>query len=273
MKEIEIGKKYNRLTILSAENKSGRLAYRCKCDCGNIVTVFSSHVTTGHTKSCGCLVKDSNYSRIKNIAGQKFGRLTAIRCITKNRNSFWLCKCDCGNEKWVKSFYLTSGKTKSCGCYHSEVFTRLKHGDCEKGDIKRLYKIWVGMRNRCESKNLEYYKNYAGRGIKVCAEWHDYLVFREWALTNGYADNLSIDRINNDGNYEPSNCRWATSKEQGNNTRRNVIINYGNFTKTLTQWSEYFGIKRNDVGKYKKSKQCTWNEALEYFIGRKQYAT
>jgi len=103
------------------------------------------------------------------------------------------------------------------------------------------------MRRRCNNPKSDYYNNYGGRGIKVCKEWNDYSNFREWALSSGYLENLSIDRIDVDGDYQPSNCRWATRKEQANNTRRNIKLTYKGVTKTATEWAREIGITKSAI--------------------------
>lgn len=120
----------------------------------------------------------------------------------------------------------------------------IKHGDRPKGKRKRLYSIWSHMKERCYNKNHSAYARYGGRGIVVCQEWHDYTNFKKWALLNGYTESLTLDRINNDGNYEPSNCKWATQKEQANNRRSNRILEIGNSKHNIQEWCAITGIPR-----------------------------
>lgn len=159
--------------------------------------------------------------KVKEIeSGAVFGRLTVISPNGSIRNyRAYLCRCACGNEVTVISASLRSGNTKSCGCLGLETkqTNKIKHGESHK---TRLYSCWSDMRNRCNCTNRKAYKYYGGRGIKVCKEWDDYNTFKIWATNNGYADNLTLDRINPDGNYKPANCRWITIQEQQRNRRK-----------------------------------------------------
>lgn len=175
---------------------------------------------------------------VKDLTGQKFGRLTALHYLNNyhKKGVWWLCVCECGNLVEVRNCNLTSGNTKSCGCFrHTKL---MKHGLYQT----RLYHIWLNMKNRCCNYKHESYKNYGGRGIKVCSEWKDdFMGFYNWAMSNGYNDKLSIDRIDNDGNYSPNNCRWTTIKQQANNRRTNVYLTYNGKTQTMKQWADELG--------------------------------
>lgn len=183
-----------------------------------------------------------------NIIGQKFNRLTVLELhhkVQKFKKSghksgfkeYYLCQCECGKYSIVEKYSITSGKIKSCGCLIKD--TAYRHFSIHNLTNHRLYNTWVHLKGRCYNCSNKYYKDYGARGIKVCNEWkNDFKAFYDWAISNGYADNLTIDRIDNNGNYEPSNCRFITLKKQQNNKRNNFNITIYNRTQTLSEWCE-----------------------------------
>lgn len=185
------------------------------------------------------------------LQNKKYGRLNPLNYeYSKHKKRYWKCKCDCGNYVIVCASQLISGKTKSCGCLRKEkskqntIKMHTTHGFTKT----KLYNVWRGMKKRCYLKSHVYYKNYGGRGIKVCEEWlNDFINFYNWAMSNGYRDDLTLDRINPDGNYEPSNCRWATYKEQNNNKRNNIFLTFNGTTKSIYEWSKITGIKYSTI--------------------------
>ena len=181
------------------------------------------------------------------LTGQRFGLLTVLKRHGHSGNEVtWLCKCDCGKESVVMGEALRRGKTKSCGCLRRLhiVEANTKHGLVHTP----LYRIWSNAKSRCFDVNCKSYKNYGGRGITVCDEWKDdFQAFYDWAMANGYKEGLSIDRIDNNGNYEPSNCRWTTVKEQSNNRRNNRYLEFRGEKKTASQWAELLGIKTSTI--------------------------
>lgn len=159
--------------------------------------------------------------KFRDISGQKFGRLTAVKRegTSKNGQTTWLCKCDCGNETVSTMGNLVYGTMRSCGCLKIEQASMLNktHGMRHT----RLYRIWTNMKTRCHNPKFKQTEDYMGRGISICSEWDSsFQAFYDWAMANGYQEDLSIDRIDNDGNYEPSNCRWVTMAEQNKNRRK-----------------------------------------------------
>ena len=186
--------------------------------------------------------------KIIDLISKRFGSLEVI-CRAPNSRSGaarWHCLCDCGRQSTVWGSSLTRGNTRSCGCL-AKAATALRsttHG----GTGDRLHKIWRSMRNRCKFSCVNQYHRYGGRGISVCEEWvESFDAFRSWAMDNGYKTELQIDRINNDGDYSPSNCRWVTVKEQANNRSTSHKIEYNGITKTLTEWAEHFGVNRGTL--------------------------
>lgn len=224
-------KKFNKLTIVK-RTEGKRYFYDCICDCGKKVSVNQYNIVLGTTKSCGC-------AAVKDLTGKRFGKLVAIKPIGKKYNrTVWLCKCDCGNEVEVVGTALSSGNTNSCGC------STLKHGMFGT----RIYNVWHTMKERCYVKSQTSYKNYGGRGIKVCDEWQEFIPFMKWAYENGYDENAkrgecTLDRIDVNGDYCPENCRWVSQSVQSNNRRDNVYIEYNGVVDTLSNHARSAGIK------------------------------
>lgn len=172
--------------------------------------------------------------RRRDISGEKFGHLTAKEfAYQKNRNTYWKCVCDCGNEKVVRLSHLLDGNAKSCGCKQRLY----KHHQTDT----RLYHIWCTMKARCLRETSPKYKNYGGRGIKLDEEWNDFEPFMSWSYSNGYADNLSIDRVDVNGNYEPSNCRWIPLKQQYSNKTNTVRVEIDGTTIPLIDLCDEYG--------------------------------
>lgn len=180
------------------------------------------------------------------LTGKRFGRLTVIeRAETKNAKTRWKCLCDCGKYTYTITNRLVQGKTLSCGCRAYEKYS------CKK-EYHRLYTIWASMRKRCSNPNEKCYERYGGRGITVCAEWDNFPAFLQWSKSNGYDDSLSIDRIDNSKGYSPDNCRWATTAEQANNKRNNIVIEHNGKKRTLPDWCRIYNFAyRSALQRYK----------------------
>ena len=185
--------------------------------------------------------------KFKDLTNQKFGKLLVLKFSHKDKNqTVWECLCECGNITYVKSVNLKNNRTKSCGCLKKELMINrnVKHNQTSS----KLYMIWKTMKQRCYNPKNKSYKNYGGREISICDEWiNDFNSFYNWSIENNYKEGLSIDRIDNNGNYEPSNCRWTTRKTQSNNTRTNRYITINEQTKTLAEWCEVYNMKYQTV--------------------------
>lgn len=205
------GKSFGKLIVIeqAGKNKYNNILWRCQCDCGNVVVVPSANLIRGNTKSCGCL-------RINDLKGKRYGKLlVAERLQTGEHGETWyLCKCDCGNEVKVCQSNLIKGHSYSCGKYGCKK-TNKTHGM----RFSDLYKKYYDFHMRCGDKNNPL---YGGRGISVCQEWSGkdgFIHFMEWAQLNGYKNGLSLDRIDVNGDYSPDNCRWVSMEIQAQNKR------------------------------------------------------
>ena len=186
------------------------------------------------------------------LTGKVFGRLAVVSDAGSNKHGkvMWLCECECGTQSVVCGSDLRTGHTKSCGCLSRDVASsgNYKHGM----EGIPIYKVWAGMLQRCNNPKNKRYKNYGGRGIKVCKRWDKFENF--YADMDERPEGLTIERIDNDGNYEPSNCKWATRKENSRNTRTNRIIKYEGISRCLSAWAEELGINKgtlkNRLNKY-----------------------
>ena len=193
--------------------------------------------------------------KLRNLTGQRFGKLVVIkRSKHEGKGAKWFCKCDCGKETIVFSANLLKKHTMSCGCLKFKKGKNLKHGYSKT----KLGYIYSSIKDRCFREKCKEYKFYGGRGITMCDNWkNNPLTFFNWAISNGYKEGLTIDRIDVNGNYEPSNCRWITRTEQSKNKRTNVFITYKNETHILSEWSKIAGIDYRTIkGRIKKFGMC-----------------
>lgn len=231
------GKEYEYFTVLRKGSgrytKGGqyKTTWICKCHCGKEFEADAAMIRSGKKKSCGCMNFSDHSKMSKDLSGMKFGRLTVVRRLkpeeVDNPRNIWLCKCECGNYIKANANRLKTGHTQSCGCLKKEFSIGDKTRTHGLRHSTRLYHIYATMKQRCNNPNNSQYKNYGGRGIKVCDEWNDkngFKAFYDWAISAGFDESKSwkeqtIDRIDVDGDYKPSNCRWITNLEQQRNKR------------------------------------------------------
>lgn len=209
---------------------------------------------------------------VKRLENQKFGRLTVIKEVgrTKSGGTTWLCECECGSEKVVSSTSLREGKTRSCGCIKRQQ--NVEMFGTHRETHSTLHRLWAGMKNRCNNTHAAKYAIYGGRGIRVCPEWEmNYLAFRDWCLANGYRQGLTIERIDVNGDYTPSNCVFATQKVQQNNRTNNHRITYNGETKTLSQWAEQLHMSYKML-EHRINRGWSVEEAFTIPKGGKRYA-
>lgn len=264
---LDVGVKRGNLTIIrevepSKDSRNKTIHnYYCRCDCGNYVIKTDDTLKRGIRPNCGCnsAIKSDIQPR------QRFGKLTVLReldpKITPNgrKHRQFECKCDCGSTLVKSLDFLTHAKVPDCGC---ETPSRRRYGEMGQ---HRLYRIWRGMICRCTMENIPQYKNYGARGIKVCDEWsNNFKSFYTWAFENGYSDELTIDRIDVNGDYCPENCRWVSMQVQNFNKRSNHLITYDGETHPLKEWALIVGVNPENV--YSRINKLGWSigEALEF---------
>ena len=181
------------------------------------------------------------------MINKKFGRLTVLKEFKIKSRCHWECLCECGTTKIIRADGITNGSVKSCGCLHKETASRqgkvanYKHGKRHT----KTYKIWEAMKRRCLNPNDHYYRYYGERGVEICAEWFNFINF--YKDMGNVPDRLTLDRIDNNGNYNPKNCRWATYKQQAENRSSNKFYNYKGIKDTLVNWTKYFKINKNTL--------------------------
>ena len=263
------GQRFGKLTVLYhlPFEKGKSTTWVCKCDCGNETVAETAQLIGNHKRSCGCLVAEATRkANTVDHTGHKWARLTALYPAPRigNERIKWVCRCDCGNL--VEIYTNNIGKTKSCGCLRREniekdfIGNQLTHG----GTHERLYKIWYGAVDRCYHQYVRSYRNYGGRGIKVADEWlgkDGYANFRKWAYENGYDENAlkgqcTLDRIDVNGDYSPSNCRWANMTVQQNNKRNTPYFEIGGMTHTLAEWCAIYNVP---VHRVRNRIYCGWD--------------
>lgn len=249
---ISADKTYGFWTVLrlGAATKSGIHRWSCRCDCGTERDVSERMLAEGKSKSCGCTRAKKRAPNFKDITGLRFGRLIVLGFshkgyIGERATLYWDCVCDCGANTTVRGIALRSknGKTRSCGCLKMESNKSKENKHRTHGHSKPrtpTYIVWRGMISRCFHSSASSYKRYGGRGITVCDRW---LKFENFLADIGKRPTgMSIDRIDSNGDYEPGNCRWTTSKQQANNRSNNRVIKYKDKEMTAKEWSEFVGI-------------------------------
>jgi len=242
------GQKFGRLTVVKFSHTKHEMSYwSCRCECGAEKVTTRSRLLNGETKSCGCLKKEVDASRIPiDMTGERYGRLIVIKFshIKGKGISYWSCKCECGIEKNISRRCLISGNTKSCGCLSKENVKKraTKHGLSHT----KIYQVWANMKTRCNNENDQFYSDYGGRGIKVSDDWLDFPKFHS-DMSPAYKEGLSIERIDVNGNYELSNCKWATPLQQVTNRRNNIIVYVNGERKILKEACAILGLKYNTI--------------------------
>jgi hypothetical protein len=242
MKDLT-GRVFGELIALEpcGKDKNGHYFWLCRCRCGNETKASSSNLLRGHVASCGCskqkIGAEKKLKKIDDlIKGKTINNILFVERHHQDKRGVWIwsCVCHCGAIFYAYPKNAKSGKLKSCGCLKGNY----KHGLYKD----KKYSVWCGMLSRCSCPTCEAYSNYGGRGIKVCEEWSDFINFNNWAEQSGYEEGLELDRIDNNGDYSPENCRWVTHTENNRNKRTNRYITYEGDTKCTAEWAEILGV-------------------------------
>lgn len=234
-----VGKKFNHLEVIQFDSmRKGGSYWVCKCDCGNVKVIHGTSIKKGRSKSCGCYGAD-------NIIGKRYGRLVVlgIGSIKHNKRTY-ICQCDCGTLTSVSRYKLTSGHTQSCGCLRADILPafNFKHGMAKTP----IHNSYTSMLDRCYNETHASYANYGGRGIAVCDRWKE-------SFENFYNDmgerpeGSQLDRIDNDGNYCPENCKWSTIAENTRNKRDNIFLEYAGVRLCITDWAKKLNCPRSTL--------------------------
>lgn len=185
-------------------------------------------------------------AKFLDITGDKYGKLVVLEYgYKKDKKNYWKCVCECGKETTVSINSLRTGNSKSCGCLQKEIAKKYRHSTTHGKFGTRIYQTWSAMKSRCYNSKVDSYKRYGARGITVCEDWkNDFTKFYEWAMNNGYEDDLTIERLNANGNYSPNNCTFIPGNQQSNNRRCSIFVKIGNETRNITGWEKATGIGR-----------------------------
>lgn len=238
------GQKNNLLTAIRFVRMDGSHSmWLCRCDCGKRLLVRVSAFRNGQVRSCG---RHQATGPKADLTGRTFGRWTVVRLAVGAKDSLWLCRCKCGTTRRVSGHSLKRGRSRSCGCLFREVAkaqayrlgkANIRHG--MTGTVE--HNAWHAMLQRCYDKNCPSYKNYGGRGIKVCRRWRR---FEEFLADMGRRpkNSASLGRIDNSKNYDPTNCRWENWRAQQRNRRGNIQISFRGKTRCISEWAEEYGL-------------------------------
>ena len=261
-RENLVGHKFRMLTVVAAAEHIGKHpAWLCRCECGIEKVIREFALMSGRIKSCGC--ESTLYKPLNTLQGQRFGYLVALYPGAKvDKHRAWVCKCDCGKEKTIREFVLLNGTVKSCGCHQYDgLKVRFVKHDMSR---TREYRIWLGIRRRCNDPKHPGYKNYGGRGIRICKLYDD--SFEEFIKEVGLCPkpNYTVDRINNEGHYEPGNLHWVSMKRNMRNRRNTSMITVSGKTMPMEDFADLIRVTAKNI-RYHLKRGKTIEEIMEHF--------